>query len=120
MQNDSQHWYLNSSPLKLITHTSWLLFAAIFALLMYEVVESSIIAKHGDNYLALFGFILPLTTFLSATAIAVAIRSNMVLVKSHQSQAYYITSLLLWAGLTAVVIGVIFYFSKTAFAIASK
>jgi len=115
MQNDSQHWYLNSSPLKLITHTSWLLFAAIFALLMYEVVESSIIAKHGDNSLALFGFILPLTTFLSATAIAVAIRSNMVLVKSHQSQAYYITSLLLWAGLTAVVIGVIFYFSKTAF-----
>jgi len=112
MQNDGQHWYLNSSPLKLITQTSWLLFAAIFALLAYEVVESSIIAKHGDNSLALFGFILPITTFLSATAIAVAIRSNMVLVKSHKSQGHYITSLMLWAGLAAVVISIVFFFSK--------
>jgi len=114
MQKDVYHWYLNSSPLKLITQTSWLLFAAIFALLAYEVVESSIIAKHGDNSLSLFGFVLPLTTFLSATAIAVAIRSNMVLVKSHQSQAQYITSLMLWAGLTAILIGIAFYISKEA------
>ena len=114
MQKDGYHWYLNASPLKLITHTSWLLFAAIFALLAYEVVESSIIAKHGDNSLALFGFILPLTTFLSATAIAISIRSNMVLVKSHQSQGHYITSLMLWAGLAAILISALFYFSKGA------
>jgi Na+-driven multidrug efflux pump len=96
----------------LISQTSWLLFAAIFALLAYEVVESSIIAKHGDNSLSLFGFILPLTPFLSASAIAVAIRSNMVLVKSHQSQGHYITSLMLWAGLTAILMGGVFYISK--------
>lgn len=112
MQKDRHHWYLNASPFKLITQTSWLLFAAIFALLAYEVVESSIIAKHGDNSLALFGFVLPLTTFLSATAIAISIRSNMVLVKSHQSQEHYITSLMLWAGLAAIFISVLFYFFK--------
>lgn len=112
MQKDGYNWYLNASPFKLITQTSWLLFAAIFALLAYEVVESAIIAKHGDNSLALFGFILPVTTFLSATAIAIAIRSNMVLVKSHHAQGEYITSLMLWAGLTAILISTLFYFSK--------
>ncbi len=112
MQNNASNWYIGASPLKLISKTSWLLFAAIFALLGYEVVESSVIAQHSDNSLTLFGFILPLTTFLSATAIAVAIRSNMVLVKVHNDQTRYITSLLIWAGLSALIFGVIFYFFK--------
>ena len=94
MQKQNSHWYLSTSPVSVVLRSSWLLFPAIVTLLAFDVIESSIIAAHGDNSLTLLGFLLPIITLLSAIALAIAVRTNMVLVKEQQDQLSHIPSLL--------------------------
>jgi len=66
----------------LIWKTSLPMVGAILALLLYELLESSLLALSGADTLTAIGFTLPLTTAMTAVAIGASIRSNNKVIKS--------------------------------------
>ena len=66
----------------LIWKTSMPMIAAVLALLLYDLFESSLFALSGADTLTALGFTLPLTAAMTAIAIGLSIRSNNKVVKS--------------------------------------
>lgn len=112
MQPTSLHPYLVSSPWRAIVNSSSLLMPAIFMLLLFDVLESSLIASHSDNSLSLFGYFLPLVISMNAVAIAIAVRSNMILVKEQQHQKSFIPTLFIFTLFVTSVLLVTLYFGQ--------
>ncbi len=112
MQPTSLHPYLVSSPLRAIVNSSSLLMPAIFMLLLFDVLESSLIASHSDNSLSLFGYFLPLVISMNAIAIAIAVRSNIILVKEQQHQKSFIPTLFIFTLFVTSVLLVTLYFGQ--------
>ncbi len=113
MNQDNKQHFLTTSPLSLIIQTSWPLLAAIFLLLSYDLAESSYFANQDHATLTAYGFIMPILTLLYAIAIAIAVHTNMVLVKEPSVKA--VSGLLIFAGLNALVLGGLLYFSEGLF-----
>lgn len=112
MQPTSLHPYLISSPWRAIVNSSSLLMPAIFMLLFFDVLESGLIASHSDNSLSLFGYFLPLVISMNAIAIAISVRSNMILVKEQHHQKSFIPTLFIFTLFVTSVLLLTLYFGQ--------
>ncbi len=115
MEKNRTHWYLTQSTGQLIYNSSWLLFPAIFVLFIYDVVETSLIASHSELYLTAFGYAVPLTTLLSAIAIAIAVRSNAVLVKQPTAFKQHIVTLVIFSVFVSAMLGGVLLIAKSLY-----
>lgn len=66
----------------LIWQTSLPMVGAISALLLYDLLESSLISQSGTTTLTALGFTLPLTTAITAIAIGLSVCSNNSVIKA--------------------------------------
>jgi hypothetical protein len=115
MQQANHHPFLVNSPWRAIVNSSSLLMPAIFMLLLFDVLESSLIATHSDNSLSLFGYFLPLVISMNAVAIAIAVRSNMILVKEQHHQNSFIPTLFIFTFCVTSVLLLLMYFFKDSY-----
>ena len=115
MQQANHHPFLVNSPWRAIVNSSSLLMPAIFMLLLFDVLESSLIATHSDNSLSLFGYFLPLVISMNAVAIAIAVRSNMILVKEQHHQKSFIPTLFIFTFCVTSVLLLLMYFFKDSY-----
>ncbi|WOH37790.1 MATE family efflux transporter [Thalassotalea fonticola] len=90
------------------------MFGAILALLLYDLLESSLLALSGVNTLAAIGFTLPLTTAMTAMAIGLSIRSNNKIVKSDCLDKSNLASVISTSLLMSVLI--VSFFALCAYA----
>lgn len=77
---------LQGSVLATIWRNSQPMFIAIVMLLMYELLESGLIALQSAQVLTAFGFTVPITAAMTALAVGTSIRCNNKVVKSSCNQ----------------------------------
>jgi len=116
MDKPEKFCFNNNKIGQLIWKTSFPMFGAILALLLYDLFESSLLALSGVNTLAAIGFTLPLTTAMTAIVIGLSIRSNNKVVKSDcldkANLASVITTSLLMSVLVVFVFAICAYLSN--------
>lgn len=86
MQESEKLCYLNASPWQLLKKTTLILLPAIFMLLAFDLVESSVIANNSEHLLQLYGYAQPLLILIAAFAVAIAVRTNMHIVRLVKSE----------------------------------
>ncbi|QBG37641.1 MATE family efflux transporter [Litorilituus sediminis] len=86
MTSQAYQRLLSDSLITLIWRNSFPMIGAILALFSYDLLESSLMALSDANTLTALGFTLPITTAMTAFAIATSISCNNTAVKSACQQ----------------------------------
>ncbi len=86
---------------------------AILLLLMYELLESSLIALGSAANLTAFGFTVPITAAMTAFAVGTSIRCNNIVIKSacieKKSLANIISNALMLSAISIIAISILAY-----------
>lgn len=116
MKQLSKNWLVEDNIPSIVWQTTLPMFGAIFALLAYDLLESSLIALSGSQVLTALGFTLPITIAMTAVVIGMSIITNNRIVKSaclkEEKLAQDIVLSLLQVSFFIVIASVIFYLAN--------
>jgi len=108
MEKPENFCFNNNKLGPLIWKTSFPMLGAILALLLYDLLESSLLALSGVDTLSAIGFTLPLTTAMTAIVIGLSIRSNNKVVKADCLNKSTIASVITTSLLSTIIIVCLF------------
>jgi Na+-driven multidrug efflux pump len=111
MSEKLSHCFTHDSIDKIIFRYTLPMFGAVLALLLYDVLESVLLAYSNKNTLAALGFTLPITTAMTALAIGLSIRTNNKIIKMSCSNknniASALTTLLIFSSLVIILLSIL-------------
>ena len=106
--NPNFQWLVEGPPLQVLTRTAGPMIAAIFLLFAYDVLESQLLSTISLEALTALGFTVPVTTAMTAFAVAMTITTNTSVTRALGQGGQQAPQVILNALLMAIVLSLCF------------
>ena len=108
IQTHNYQWLVEAPPVRVLTRMASPMLAAIFLLFAYDVLESQLLSNISLEALTALGFSVPVTTAMSAFAIAMTITTNTTVTRVLSRDKAKTPEVIVNALILAVILSLIF------------